>query len=225
MPPSESRTGLEQRAAAHAALGDSHRLTVLDALLVSDRSFSELVSLTVLPSNLLAHHLEVLEQAGMVEQVRSSGDRRRRYWRLRRDRLEALRLTAPALSMRTVLFVCTENSARSQLAAAIWNASALGHADSAGTHPAERVHPLAVKTAARHGIDLSTARPRSVSQRDLQADLIVTVCDRAHEDLFLKHGAETLHWTLPDPAAAGTKAAFDQTYRLLEQRIETIAAA
>jgi ArsR family transcriptional regulator, arsenate/arsenite/antimonite-responsive transcriptional repressor / arsenate reductase (thioredoxin) len=95
-----------------------------------------------------------------------------------------------------VLFVCSHNSARSQLAAALWTARTGGVATSAGTHPADRVHPGAVAAATRAGLDLSDAEPRMLDA-DEQADLVVTVCDQAHEELDPDPG--WWHWSLPDP--------------------------
>lgn len=213
---------LEARAAVHAALGEAHRLAIVDELLLSDRSPSELRALTHLESNLLAHHLDVLERAGVVERVVSSGDHRRRYLRLVHEAIGTLSpgVRRPA---QHVLFVCTENSARSQLAAAIWNATTEGHAESAGTRPAERVNPLAVATAARHGFDLSRAVPRRIADIEAQPDLIVTVCDRAHEELPAADAEGSLHWSIPDPAEVGTMAAFGRAYSMLEQRIDAAA--
>jgi protein-tyrosine-phosphatase/DNA-binding transcriptional ArsR family regulator len=213
---------IDARAAVHAALGEPHRLAIVDELLLSDRAPSELRVSTAMESNLLAHHLDVLERAGVIERVTSSGDHRRRYLRLIHAALESLP-GAPLPPVQTVLFVCTENSARSQLAAAIWNASAPGHADSAGTQPAKHVHPLAITTAARHGLDLSRARPRRLSDVVERPDVIVTVCDRAHEELTDAQRSRTLHWSIPDPAMVGTVAAFARAYQTLEQRIEAAA--
>jgi DNA-binding MarR family transcriptional regulator len=70
-----------------------------------------------MPSNLLAHHLRVLEAAGMITRHRSDGDKRRSYLRLVPGSLDSL-ARPPARSARRVLFVCTANSARSHLAAA-----------------------------------------------------------------------------------------------------------
>jgi len=213
---------LDARAAVHAALGEPHRLAIVDELLLSDRSPSELQAMTYLESNLLAHHLDVLERAGLVERIVSSGDHRRRYLRLVHEALDELPRPTRAPT-RYVLFVCTENSARSQLAAAIWNATTEGHAESAGTHPAERVHPLAIATAARHGLDLSQARPRHLSDVEDRRRLVVTVCDRAHEELGAADAEGSLHWSIPDPAEVGTMSAFSRAYSLLEQRIEAAA--
>src|SRR2546422_8366321 len=105
------------RARLHAALGEPARLAIVDRLVLGDASPTELGRELGLPSNLLAHHLKLLEQAGVVERSRSEGDRRRTYLRLRPASLAGLH-PAGTLSAPRVVFVCTHNSARSQLAAA-----------------------------------------------------------------------------------------------------------
>lgn len=206
------------RATRHAALGDPIRLAMVDELLGSDRSPLELSRLTGVGSNLLAHHLDVLEGVGLITRNRSSGDGRRRYVHLRGDVLNAL--ARRRISRQPVLFVCTHNSARSQLASALWSRITLQHADSAGTHPAARVHPGAVAAARRAGVDLSGSRPRLLDESMIGNRLVVTVCDRAHEEL--NPSPSWLHWSIPDPVAAPSKAAFDATVADLSERIVSL---
>jgi len=212
---------IKDRAAIHAALGEPARLAIIDALRVSDRSPSSLAQWLGMDSNLMAHHLDVLASAGLIERIVSSGDRRRRYVRLKEDALKDLSPVEP-LPVNAVLFLCTHNSARSQLAAALWNRKALSIAESAGTHPAPCVHPLAIDVAARHGIDLSTAAPRSFSEVLMTADLIVTVCDRANEELG-PSAVPRMHWSIPDPAEAGTLEAFHQVFQALDHRVNVLS--
>lgn len=208
-----------KRAAVHAALGDPARLAIVEELAHSDRTSAELAARLDLPTNLLAHHLAALERVGLIERSPSSGDRRRRYVRLVRPTLERARVMTGSVKG-PVLFVCTHNSARSQLAAALWHRRTGDTAASAGTHPAERVHPKAVAAAKRHGLDLTDATPRLLEPDDLDVEVVVTVCDRAHEEL---EGSERwLHWSLPDPAEAGTAAAFDATIDALDERIAAL---
>ncbi len=216
---------IERRAAIHAALGDAHRLAIVDALALGDRSPSALAADLGIGSNLLAHHLLVLERAGLVEVVRSAGDGRRRYVRLRREALEGLRLPVPAIRPRSILFVCSGNSARSPLALALWRAASDVPATSAGTRPAERVHPLAVAAGERRGLDLGGMSPRAIETVEGDHDLIVTVCDEAHEQLADMSAPARLHWSIPDPAAAGDRAAFDETLDALEARVRALQRA
>ena len=154
-----------RRAALHAALGDPGRLTIVDTLAWGEASPGELAARLGMTSNLLAHHLRVLEDAGLLTRHRSEGDRRRSYVALNRDVLDLLQPSSPALVAERVVFVCTHNSARSQLAAAMWNDHSPVPATSAGTHPAPRVHPGAVAVAHRRHLSLVPAPPRHVQRR------------------------------------------------------------
>jgi protein-tyrosine-phosphatase len=185
----------------------------------SDRSPVELRRLTGLESNLLAHHLGVLQEAGIVHRSRSSGDGRRRYVHLERGAIDALgpraaRRVAPAL------FVCTRNSARSQLAAALWSSLTRLPADSAGTHPAEQVDRRAVAAARRARLPLRAVTPKSIDEVAVRPPIVVTVCDQAHEEL--RAPSEWLHWSIPDPVATGTAVAFDDTVTELRLRVEAL---
>ena len=213
---------IEHRARLHAALGDASRLAIVDALSVSDRSPQELQHRFDIPSNLLAHHLDVLEDAGLIERSRSSGDGRRRYVHLHAATLDRLRLR-PAIAAGAALFVCTANSARSQLAAALWSSMTATPAISAGTHPAGRVHPGAIAAGRRAGVDLTDSTPRALDELAERPALTITVCDRAHE--ALDPGPDWLHWSIPDPVPTGTRAAFDATVTELRRRISGLVAA
>src|SRR5215472_10506124 len=114
----EQYSGLERRAALHAALADPARLRITDVLADGDASPSQLAAMLAMPSNLLAHHLHVLENAGIIARHRSQGDRRRTYLRLVPGALD-IPAGGPLWVARRVLFVCTANSARSHLAAAL----------------------------------------------------------------------------------------------------------
>jgi protein-tyrosine-phosphatase len=212
---------IERRAAVHAALGEPVRLAIVEHLAGSDRAPSELSAQFALPGNLLAHHLDALERVGLIERTVSAGDRRRRYVRLRHHALGDLAVGTARHRAGRALFVCTHNSARSQLAAALWRQRTGADATSAGTHPAGRIHPGAVAAARRAGLELADARPRAIGDGDLGADVIVTVCDRAHEELDAP--PQWLHWSVPDPVEAGTRRAFDATLAELHDRITGIA--
>ena len=213
---------LADRARAHSALADPHRLAIVDELGISDRSPSELAASLGLASNLLAHHIGVLEVSGLIERLESHGDGRRRYLRLRADALAEL--TPPAhLQTASVLFVCTANSARSQLAAALWNQVHVVPAQSAGTEPAPRVHPEAVRVARRFDIDLQEARPRALEPHELQTALVITVCDPAHEVLAARGRAPFVHWSIADPAAGGDRKSFHLAADRIARRVHELA--
>jgi protein-tyrosine-phosphatase len=207
------------RAARHAALGDPIRLAIVDELAASDRSPVELRQRFGLESNLLAHHLDALEDVGLINRTRSSGDGRRRYVHLQRAALGEL---GPGGEPRRgrALFVCTRSSARSQLAAALWQHLTGDDAAAAGTHPADAVHPGAIAAGRRAGIDLSGAVPTALEAIDVPP-LVVTVCDRAHEEL--PADPTWLHWSIPDPVPAGTARAFDAAVAELTERISAVA--
>lgn len=214
---------LEERARIHAALGDHHRLRMVDALLLGDLTFHELADLVGLPGNAAAHHLRVLASAGLVERRVSDGDQRRRYISVRRDQLDGL-VTAPSIVPAVVLFVCTQNSARSQFAAALWHQRTGGNAESAGTDPAARVHPNAVRAAADFDLDLADATPKGYDAVRHAPDLVVSVCDRARE-AGLPFTSPSLHWSVPDPVRTGTRAAFRSAFADIARRVDRLAAA
>ena len=211
---------IERQAAVHAALGEPVRLAIVEQLAVSDRAPSALSAQFGLTGNLLAHHLDVLERVGLITRQVSAGDRRRRYVRLDRHVLGELALTTHARRGRAV-FVCTKNSARSQLAAVLWRTRTGDDATSAGTHPADRVHRARSRRRCRAGLDLGDSPPRALEPADLDASLIVTVCDRAREEL--EPPTAWLHWSIPDPVDAGTRRAFDAALAELDHRITSIA--
>ncbi|GAA1393074.1 helix-turn-helix domain-containing protein [Catellatospora coxensis] len=210
------------RARVHAALGEPARLAIVDALLLGDASPGELGRQLDMTTNLLAHHLNVLSGAGLVDRVRSEGDRRRTYLRLRRGTLDLLTPAAPGPARR-VLFVCTHNSARSQLAAALWARCSAIPAASAGTMPATGVHPKAIAAAARHGLDLAGAGTADVRDVLRDDDLVVAVCDIAHEQL--REPTRRLHWSVPDPAVSDTDEAFEAAFGDLAARVDRLAPA
>lgn len=207
----------DRRAAMHAALGEPVRLALVDDLVCSDRSPKELAERHGLPTNLLAHHLDVLEAAGLVERCTSAGDRRRRYVRLVAQTLVPVRPIERIPDR--VLFLCTHNSARSQLAAALWTARTGRPAASAGTDPAPRVHRGAVAAARRAGLDLTGATPRLLHHVPAGAQ-VVTVCDRVHESLT--PGDDWWHWSVPDPVDDATADSFDAVVDDLEARIHIV---
>jgi ArsR family transcriptional regulator, arsenate/arsenite/antimonite-responsive transcriptional repressor / arsenate reductase (thioredoxin) len=207
------------RAAVHAALADPARLQITDTLSAGDSSPSELAAMLAMPSNLLAHHLHVLEQSGLITRRRSDGDRRRIYLQLVSGALESL--TPPAARMaRRVLFVCTANSARSHLAAALWRRASNLPAASAGTHPAARIEPGAIAAARRHRLPMRRLRPRHIGDVQRDGDLVITVCDMAHEELGRQ---AAVHWSIPDPVPVGDPASFDAALAEISHRVERLA--
>jgi protein-tyrosine-phosphatase len=212
---------LDRRAAAHAALGDERRLHIVDTLSLGDRTFAELADLVGVEGNLLAHHLEVLENAQLIQRRVSDGDQRRRYVSLMWEGIPPG--IGGWLSLPDDLaFICTHNSARSQFAAALWEQRTSRAAQSAGSLPADRVHPKAVRVAAEFGVDLSSAHPGGYERIRGLPDLIVSVCDRALEG-GVPAGRSHLHWSIPDPVAVGTLDAFRSSFSEIAARVGHLA--
>jgi protein-tyrosine-phosphatase/DNA-binding transcriptional ArsR family regulator len=215
-----STSELEGRARAYAALGDPSRLAIIDLLANADRASGELGEALGLPTNLVAHHLRVLEDAGLVLRRRSEGDGRRTYV-TRTQACNRLLGAGPLPTPQRVAFLCSQNSARSQLAESYWRTVSDIPVVSGGTHPASRVHPRAVAVGRRHGLDLTTARPRLAADVLSGDELVIAVCDRAYEDL----GSRPLHWSIPDPALTESAGAFEGAFDDITGRIDQLAAS
>ena len=132
-----------------------------------------------------------------------------------------------------ILILCTGNSARSQIAEALFNAKGGTRfaAASAGSRPADRVNPLAVEVLAEAGIDWTGRTPRGMDGLDQeQWDFVITVCDRAKESCPFFPGQPVLaHWGMPDPAEVegsddAKRKAFRDTYLTLNRRIDLLLA-
>jgi arsenate reductase len=132
-----------------------------------------------------------------------------------------------------VLFLCTGNSARSQIAEQVLKRKGRGRfvAESAGSHPAAQVNPLAIETLERHGYFWTGGRPRGLDGLTEQDwDFVITVCDRAKEACPFFPGQPVIaHWGMPDPAAVvGTEVekrrAFDDTILTISRRLDLFLA-
>jgi ArsR family transcriptional regulator, arsenate/arsenite/antimonite-responsive transcriptional repressor / arsenate reductase (thioredoxin) len=210
------------RAAVFAALGDEHRMRIVDELLLTDLTPAALGSRVGQPSNLLAHHLAVLEEAGLIRRTPSEGDGRRRYVALVVDALP-FDPELPRVSARSVLFVCRQNSARSQMAAALLGRRSDCAVQSAGLAPAAAIHPRAIEVAGEAGITL-TGRPRGYPEVT-SPDLVISVCDVAAEDEIPFAGASRLHWSIPDPVRRGRLGDFRAARREIERRVDLLTRA
>lgn len=223
----------------HAALAEPVRLAIVDRLAICDLAPGELSSALGMPTNLMAHHLRVLESAGIVRRVRSEGDARRAYVQLRLDDRDVMAMVGAgadpsgitATPVPRVVFVCSHNSARSQLACWVWRQVSAVPAASAGTHPARAVHHRAIATARRHHLDPGVSRTSHVRDVLTPGDLVVAVCDNAHEELAAARTASGsapsswLHWAVPDPARTDTDEAFEAAYVSVSHRVDRLAVA
>jgi arsenate reductase len=132
-----------------------------------------------------------------------------------------------------VLFLCTGNSARSQMAEAVLNQRGRGRfvAESAGSLPAAQVNPIALGVLREAGIRWQGHPPRGLDGLDPEAwDIVITVCDQAREACPLFSGRAVMaHWGMPDPAAVQgdsqeVQRAFREAFRLISQRVDVLLA-
>jgi protein-tyrosine-phosphatase len=214
----ESYLGL--RVAKYAALAHPVRLRTIDLLTLGDVAPVEIQQVLGISSSLLAHHLRLLEQAGLIVRTRSEADRRRTYLHLAGNAFDGL-IPTPVLGARRVVFVCTGNSARSQLAAAIWHESSDIPVSSAGTHPAAAIEPEAIAAAQRNDLALRASSTRAVKEVLEADDFVITVCDSAHEELADRG---RLHWSVPDPVRVGTQEGFDAAFADIAARVGELAS-
>jgi protein-tyrosine-phosphatase/DNA-binding transcriptional ArsR family regulator len=234
-------------------LADEQRWKLLQELARSDRKVSELTELVDRPQNLVSYHLASLRNAGVVSARRSSADRRDTYYRIEMQRCaDLLCEVGPALqpglrlNMATpqasqgratkrrpsVLFLCTGNSARSQMAEALLEHLSGGaiKARSAGSNP-KPLHPNAIRVMAERGIDISAQKSKHLDRfREMRFDRVITLCDNVRETCpTFPEAAVTAHWSMPNPASEGDSAestyeAFERTAQELESRIPFLIA-
>lgn len=195
----------------------------MDLLAVQDLSPDALAAALEVPGNLLAHHLKVLEGVGLVQRTHSQNDRRRTYVQLVEGATDGLLPEPSGIAAPRVLFVCTHNSARSVLAEALWREFSDVPSESAGTHPAADVNPRARTAAARFDLELADHGPQSIGEVLRPDDVVVSVCDSVNEELGPLDNPR-IHWSIPDPAAVGTDAAFDTAVEELRDRITHLAS-
>jgi ArsR family transcriptional regulator, arsenate/arsenite/antimonite-responsive transcriptional repressor / arsenate reductase (thioredoxin) len=225
-------------------LSNDLRWGLLKALTSSDFQVNELVAQLRQPMNLVSYHLKKMREDALVTTRRSEADGRDVYYSLDLNRLRQMYLEAgaalhPALGVnrsvtdvshlqhQRILFVCTHNSARSQMAEGLLRHLSQGALDvlSAGSHPTT-VHPDAIRTMADLGIDIRQQQSRSLNAVASQSfDYIITVCDKAREVCPTFPGSGTpMHWGFSDPViikdAVERRAVFDRTARQLKSRIE-----
>lgn len=195
-------------------LADDTRWQLISELRQSDRQVGELVAQLQLPQNLVSYHLGVMRQAGLVQVRRSDADARVTYYGLDIERLQSayqqigadLQLPQLTASMEapsaTVIFLCTGNSARSQMAEGWLRHLSGGRvlARSAGVQP-RSLHPLAIEVMAEAGIDIGYQQAKSPEAlTDITPNVVVTVCDLARERCPDWPGKPAqLHWSIPDP--------------------------
>ena len=228
--------------------GHPVRWRLLSELSYSDRRVGELCARLGLPQSLVSYHLGRLRTERVVSRRRSAADGRDSYYVLELARCGELlasagnalhpglrlapgapaRRTRPRRRSRTrVLFLCTGNSARSQIAEALTERLSGGavEAFSAGSHP-KPVHPNAVRVLSRRGIDITGRRSKHLDEfAGVRFDYVVSLCDRVREVCPEFPGRpDLIHWSVPDPGREGntnreTYPAFERTAAELATRV------
>lgn len=221
-------------------LGEPLRWRIVRALVRSDWLIQELAGQLKQPLNLVSYHLRRLREAGLITERRSSLDGRATYCSLDVTRLADLYRAAgqaldPALLLKPnrpqtrqlrVLFLCTHNAARSQMAEGLLRDAIGGRwlVASAGSQPSG-VHPLAIKTLAQRGIDIRHQTSKDPAALDVREyDVVISLCDRVRaERIRFPNRPQRAHWSLPDPLGAPRRMqakVFRQTADDLAQRIQ-----
>jgi ArsR family transcriptional regulator, arsenate/arsenite/antimonite-responsive transcriptional repressor / arsenate reductase (thioredoxin) len=226
-------------------VSDPVRWQLVSELAHTDRRVRELCALLDRPQNLVSYHLGRLRDERVVFRRRSAADGRDSYYALDLARCgellaasggglhPSLRLSAPPRAewaqvprsgRPRVLFLCTGNSARSQMAEALVDALAGGgvEARSAGSHP-KPLHRNAVRIMSERGIDISGRRSKHLSELARERfDYVVSLCDRVREvcPKFPDH-PDLVHWSIPDPAREGDTD--EETYPAFERTADELA--
>jgi protein-tyrosine-phosphatase len=215
------------------------RWKIVTLLARGDYNGQDFMHLLGQPQNLLSYHLRKLHEQQLVREHRSTADERSIYYSLDLETVRSLYQSAgealhPALGIlaappppdevqpdeatKRVLFLCTENSARSQMAEALLRHLSKGQIEaySAGSHPTH-VHPLALEVLEERGISTERLRSKSMEEFAGQSfDVIVTVCDRVRESCPTFPGdPECIHWSFADPAAV--EGSYEERHRAFEQ--------
>lgn len=227
-------------------LSNELRWHIIQLLKISDYKVSELMRLTDSAANQVSYHLAQLRELDIVSERRSSADSRDVYYSLNVARLQTLYHQAgeaihpmlrvegtpqaepePLQDSIRMLFLCTHNSARSQMAEGLAQHIGAGkiEAYSAGTE-ATFVKPEAIQTMHNRGIDISHQQSEVLDDYlDMAFDYVITVCDQAREVCpVFPHGNHHIHWSFPDPSIVEDPqkrlAAFEEVARQLTTRIQ-----
>jgi ArsR family transcriptional regulator, arsenate/arsenite/antimonite-responsive transcriptional repressor / arsenate reductase (thioredoxin) len=195
------------------------RWQIISALAESDMRVHEITRRLDQPQNLVSYHLQKLKQALLVGENHSQADARSIYYHLNYEYIQSkLSMVEKALAPfpiispisgrphswpKRVLFICTHNSARSQMAEGMLRAwsSGLVNVESAGSEP-KPLHPLAIQAMLEKSIDIRQQRSKEIKLFVQEPfDYVITVCDRARENCPTFPGNPIqIHWSIPDPA-------------------------
>jgi protein-tyrosine-phosphatase len=245
---------LETAISALRNFGEPNRLTIIALLSTGPMLVGDICIASGLPLTLVSQHLRVLRESGMVWAKRDGKDARAVWYSLNPERIKEIQTAlsmvfdmakmvdrrifetkqSPELFREKfrVLFLCSGNSARSQMAEALLQhyGSGLMEARSAGTHPRE-VHPLTIKVLSEIGIDTTGLKAKHYSVFGQESfRYVITVCDRANEECPDFHGDyQRIHWSIADPVKGENEDelinVFKQTRQELAGRIDLFVQA
>jgi protein-tyrosine-phosphatase/DNA-binding transcriptional ArsR family regulator len=241
----KQRTARQPAPSFISLAGHPVRWGLLSELAHSDRHVNELTQLLDQPQALVSYHLSRLREGGLVSSRRSSHDGRASYYSVDLKRCAdalaaagtslhpglALRTVQPAATTRhrprrvRVMFACTGNGARSQIAEALLRQVADDRVEvvSGGSHP-KPIHPNAIKVLAERGIDISDRQSKPVTQfHGEHFDYIVTLCDKVREACpELSTRGQAIHWSIEDPSpATGANRSTYPMFRALAVELES----
>lgn len=211
------RNSIDQHLRFLKLIAHEVRWEILVALATSDLRVQEITTQLGQPQNLVSYHLHKLKEAALILENHSQADARSIFYRLNYKQIQgALRsagaaLFPLALTQSTqshgpvrVLFVCTHNSARSQIAEGLLRQMGADRVKvySAGSEP-KPVHELAVRVMEEKNIDIRSQQSKGLEAvTGEQFDYVITVCDRARENCPVFPGGPTrIHWSIPDPVS------------------------
>ncbi len=227
------------------ALSDETRLSIVRRLTLTDLRVGELVAELCAPANVVSYHLKQLRAIGILRDQRSSADGRDVYYGVDVARLTSLYAAAGLLLTPVLgdgshdnsndcfrqrrprlLYLCTHNSARSQLAEAITRHVGGEQIEvvSAGSTPTS-VHPLTRAVLAEIGVDTNGLTAKALDSQVIQPfDCVVTVCDRIREICpVFPADPMLIHWSIPDPAAVTDPTAQHEAFRQVRDDLLTRA--
>jgi protein-tyrosine-phosphatase len=239
-----SRSPADDAANLSALLADPVRRQLLSTLMLNDVVLDDLVDAVRLPPETVATLLEPLVSAGVITQRGSDAQSGERYYHLDLDLLDTLyqaggtappafaaaleegEISAPTQqgAHSRILFLCTRNSARSQLAEGITRLLSKGQVDafSAGNQPGF-VHPMAIEVLTGLHVDISGQHSKHLDQfLGQDFDYVITVCDNARETCPVFAGAKrTIHWSIPDPAIVEDSDARRRAFSKVSAELQT----
>ncbi len=222
-------------------LSNDLRWNILNLLSQSDMRVQEVSEALRQPQNLVSYHLQKLHDNGLIIVHHSIADGREVYYGINLNQIRAVfqeteealhpgliteKGKHTAVPPLRVLFLCTHNSSRSQMAEGFLKVKSQNHLQvfSGGTDPAT-VNPMAIQVMDTYHIDIRDQKSKSVDQFvDQSFDYIITVCDRARETCpFFPGNPIKIHWSIADPTAVhGTPQdrlhAFQSTAKELDER-------